>query len=221
VVRSFVVNGTGTFDGPKSQECRFRLFDHETRGAGAILCNERNHRGAPRAARQQIEEGKPMNEYVRTAVLFVFVASLCVAADIAGQKVEPSAEPQIVFVCEHGAAKSVIATAYFNKMAAERRLPDRAIYRGANPQAELSVWALKGLKDDGLTLPSDKPSPITSADVTAATHIFAIGCTLPTYAVSSGKADSWDDVPDDQGYAAQRDAIKKHVERLIEQLEKR
>jgi len=95
-----------------------------------------------------------------------------------------------------------------------------AIYRGASPQAELSVSALKGLEEDGLTLPSDKPSPITAADVAAASHVFAIGCTLPVHAASSGKADSWDDVPENQGYAAQRDAIKKHVERLIDQLQK-
>ena len=129
-------------------------------------------------------------------------------------------DEKIVFVCEHGAAKSVIATAYFNKLAAERGLPDRATYRGANPQAELSVSALKGLREDGLTVPSAKPSPITSGDVTKATHIFAIGCSLPAHAASSGKAESWDDVPEDRGYAAQRDAIKKHVERLLDQLQK-
>jgi arsenate reductase (thioredoxin) len=139
----------------------------------------------------------------------------------AAQTGNPSAGPKVIFVCEHGAAKSVIATAYFNKIAAERGLPDRATYRGANPQAELSVSALKGLKEDGLTLPTAKPSPITTADVTAATHIFAIGCSLPSAATASGKADTWDDVPEDQGYAAQRDAIKKHVERLIDQLQKR
>jgi hypothetical protein len=83
------------------------------------------------------------------------------------------------------------------------------------------VSALKGLKEDGLTLPSAKPAPITADDVTTATHIFAIGCSLPAHAASSGKADSWDDVPEDQGYAAQRDAIKRHVERLINQLQKR
>jgi hypothetical protein len=70
-------------------------------------------------------------------------------------------------------------------------------------------------------LPTAKPSPITTADVAAATHIFAIGCSLPSAATASGKADSWDDVPEDQGYAAQRDAIRKHVERLIDQLQKR
>ena len=150
--------------------------------------------------------------------VFALVAG---AVSTVAQTAQPAANPTIVFVCEHGAAKSVIATAYFNKIAAERGLPDRATYRGANPQAELSVSALKGLKEDGLTLPTAKPSPITAADVTTATHIFAIGCSLPSSATGSGKADSWDDVPEDQGYAAQRDAIKRHVERLIDQLQKR
>jgi arsenate reductase len=149
------------------------------------------------------------------------VALLAIGTARADQGTRDPGREHIVFVCEHGAAKSVIAAAYFNKMAAERGLPDRAIYRGASPQAELSVSALKGLEEDGLTLPSARPSPITTADVAAATHIFAIGCTLPSHAASSGKADNWNDVPDDQGYAAQRDAIKKHVERLIDQLQKR
>ena len=164
-----------------------------------------------------------MNRVICTALsLALALAALAALGGIASaQKTDAVASPHIVFVCEHGAAKSVIATAYFNKIAAERGLPDRATYRGANPQAELSVSALKGLKEDGLALPSDKPSPITGADVTSATHIFAIGCTLPSRAASSGKADSWDDVPEDRGYAAQRDAIKQHVERLIDQLQKR
>lgn len=131
------------------------------------------------------------------------------------------AEPTIVFVCEHGAAKSVIATTYFNKIAAERGLHARALYRGVNPQAELSVSALKGLREDGLTVPDHKPSPITQADVDAATVMFAIGCTLPSNATASGKADSWDDVPEDKGYIATRDAIKRHVERLIDDLLKK
>ena len=161
-----------------------------------------------------------MQRYLRSG-LAALLACSGLAVGAAAQTPPSAASPKIVFVCEHGAAKSVIATAYFNKIAAERGLPDRAIYRGANPQAELSVSALKGLKEDGLALPSAKPSPITNADVSAATHIFAIGCALPAHAASSGKADSWNDVPEGQGYAAQRDAIRKHVERLIDQLQKR
>jgi protein-tyrosine-phosphatase len=126
--------------------------------------------------------------------------------------------PTVVFVCEHGAAKSVIATAYFNKMAAERGLRAHAIYRGVNPDADLSAAALKGLRDDGLPVPAESPSRITAADVEKAAVIFAIGCTLPAHATMSAKADNWNDVPNDQGYAGMRDAIKRHVERLIEDL---
>jgi protein-tyrosine-phosphatase len=154
--------------------------------------------------------------------LTVFALLLVVAARSNAQSSETAARPRILFVCEHGAAKSVIAAAYFNQLAAERGLRERATYRGASPQAELSVATLKGLREDGLTLPTAKPSPITSDDVRGATHIFAIGCSLPGRAASSGKAENWTDVPEvSDGYPASRDAIKKHVERLIDELQKR
>jgi protein-tyrosine-phosphatase len=126
--------------------------------------------------------------------------------------------PAVVFVCEHGAAKSVIATAYFNKLAAERNLPYRATFRGTSPQDELSVRAVDGLKADGITVPSGKPSAITDADVAGATHIFAIGCTLPDTARRSGKSADWSDVPDDQGYGPMRDAIVRHVTQVLNEL---
>src|ERR671930_1747505 len=91
----------------------------------------------------------------------------------------PGSPPAIVFVCEHGAAKNVIATAYFNKLAAERTLPYRATFRGTSPQDDLSVRAVAGLKADGLAAPTGKPAAITDGDVSGATHIFAIGCKLP------------------------------------------
>src|SRR3954462_14678712 len=86
-----------------------------------------------------------------------------------------SASPAIVFVCEHGAAKSVIATAYFNKLAAERKLPYRATFRGTSPQEALSVRAVQGLTADGVSVPSGAPTAIGDADIKTATHIFAIG----------------------------------------------
>ena len=126
--------------------------------------------------------------------------------------------PSIVFVCEHGAAKSVIATAYFNKLAAERGLPYRATFRGVNPQDDLSVRALEGLKADGLVPPTGRPLVIGDTDIQQATHIFAIGCTLPDKARQSGKSDNWSDVPDDKGYGPMRDAIVRHVKELLDRL---
>jgi len=132
-----------------------------------------------------------------------------------------AANPAVVFVCEHGAAKSVIATAYFNKLAAERGLPYRATFRGTTPQEALSVRAVAGLKADGVPIPSGAPTAIGAADIQKATHIFAIGCALPAAAVSSGKSKDWTDVPDDQGYEGQRDAIVRHVKALLDDLQRR
>lgn len=141
------------------------------------------------------------------------------AAAQTNAKPSPSA-PAVVFVCEHGAAKSVIATAYFNKLAAERGLPYRATFRGTTPQEALSVRAVAGLKADGVAIPDGTPTAIADADIAKATHIFAIGCTLPPAAVSSGKSKDWSDVPDDS-YGAQRDAIVRHVKALLDDLQRK
>jgi arsenate reductase (thioredoxin) len=145
-------------------------------------------------------------------------AGLLLAIVAASLQAPASTDPTVVFVCEHGAAKSVIATAYFNKIAAERGLRARATYRGVNPQEDLSVSAMKGLKEDGLGVEEHKPLPISQSDIDDATVIFAIGCTLPSNARASGKGSNWDDVPDDRGYGPTRDAIKRHVEELIDRL---
>src|SRR5438034_6694198 len=106
-----------------------------------------------------------------TTVMITLAAAVLIAD---GQSSRTPASPTIVFVCEHGAAKSVIATAYFNKLAAERGLPHRATFRGTSPQDELSTRAIAGLRADGVAVPVGKPTAIASDDITRATHIFAI-----------------------------------------------
>jgi arsenate reductase (thioredoxin) len=155
----------------------------------------------------------------RHAPIHNVVASRGTAADGVQAATAPTSAPAVMFVCEHGAAMSLIATAYFNKMAAERGLPFHAMFRGTAPQEDLSVRAVAGLHQDGIPVPSGKPTGITDDDVTAATHIFAIGCTLPTNARQSGKSVDWSDVPDNEGYGPMRDAIVRHVTALLDTLE--
>jgi len=153
-----------------------------------------------------------------TTMIAIIAALLFIDGQSANAPAKP---PNVIFVCEHGAAKSVIATAYFNKLAAERGLPYRATFRGTSPQDDLSTRAVSGLRADGIRIPDGRPSAIASDDVARATHIFAIGCTLPAAAAKSGKAADWNDVPDDQGYAPMRDAIVRHVTALLDDLQKR
>ena len=62
--------------------------------------------------------------------------------DILSKETMNQDNPIIVFVCEHGAAKSVIAAAYFNKLAQEANSEVRAVARGTHPDSELSPKAV-------------------------------------------------------------------------------
>lgn len=151
-----------------------------------------------------------------TLVLIILATSAGVQKDV------QSAGPHVVFVCEHGAGKSVIAAAYFTKLAAERGLPFHAAFRGTAPSGELSVQALDGLRADGVPIPEGQPTALNDRDVAAATHIFAIGCTLPDRARASHKAQDWSDVPElSEGYVLVRDAIRRHLERLLNDLQRK
>jgi pyruvate/2-oxoglutarate dehydrogenase complex dihydrolipoamide acyltransferase (E2) component len=87
--------------------------------------------------------------------LTAFVATLIFSGAVDGQKQDARKEteqtPVIVFVCEHGAAKSVMAAAHFNKLARERGLNLRAVARGTSPDKEIAPKAALGLQADGLT----------------------------------------------------------------------
>ena len=129
-------------------------------------------------------------------------------------------QPQvIVFVCEHGAAKSIVAAAYFNKLARERNLRYRAIARGTAPQELISVSAAKGLEADGLTATEEKPVGLTKEDISGAFRVVGF-CSLPEDAHGSVTIEEWNDVPTvSEGYDKARDTIVEHVKRLLDELE--
>lgn len=121
----------------------------------------------------------------------------------------------IVFVCEHGAAKSVIAAAYFNKLAEERNLNLRAIARGTNPDQEFSPNTIAGLQADGLALTESMPQKLSLAEVEASRQIVTF-CELPEeYQGKNATMEYWDDIPPvSENYQTARDAILEKLNRL-------
>jgi len=130
-----------------------------------------------------------------------------------------SVAPTVLFVCEHGAAKSVIAAAYFDKLAKDQHLPHRAAFRGVNPDATLSSVAEKGLKQDGIDTSGWKPARVTQKDVDEASRIVTLGCVLPAGTHVASKVTDWSDIPSpSQNYSDARDQIKKQVRKLVDDL---
>ncbi len=127
----------------------------------------------------------------------------------------------VLFVCEHGAAKSVIAAAHFNLRARERKLPYRALAKGTDPQEQLSEVTVKALTAEGLTAMPPRPERVTAADVAGAARVVTFGCDLSKVAPSA-RSESWADVPSPGAdYAAARDAIDRHLDALIAELGRR
>jgi arsenate reductase (thioredoxin) len=158
--------------------------------------------------------------------LFVFVAALFLSAASYGQdtKAKPGNEktPTVLFVCEHGAAKSVIAAAYFDKLAKERGLKYRAVFRGTNPDATIAAVAEKGLAQDGLNTQGWKPQLVTKKDMDAASGIVTLGCALPDKEAVAGKVIEWEGLPSvSENYPAARDEIVKRVQSLVNDLAKK
>src|SRR5260221_6732304 len=84
----------------------------------------------------------------------------------------------VLFVCEHGAAKSVMAAAHFNQRAKEGKLPYRAVAKGTSPQEQLSESAVKGLAAEGLAALPSRPEEVTAADVAGGARLVTLGCAI-------------------------------------------
>jgi arsenate reductase (thioredoxin) len=125
----------------------------------------------------------------------------------------------VLFVCEHGVAKSALAAALFNDMAKARGLALRAERRAAKtPQIEPSVSTTKGLTADGLPIPEGVPLQLSEQDMRNALRVITLGTSLPV-AVPNRATEDWDDVPAvGEGYAAARDTIRRHISKLLDDL---
>jgi arsenate reductase (thioredoxin) len=130
---------------------------------------------------------------------------------------EMSAARTIVFVCLHGAAKSVIASAYLNRLAQERGLDVRASAAGIEPEPEIPSPVREGLLRDGLDVGHLRPRRVAHDELESACRVVSFGCDLGDLAPPGGAVERWDDVPlVSDGFPAARDAIAERVRRLLD-----
>jgi len=116
-------------------------------------------------------------------------------------------DPLIIFVCEHGAAKSILAAAYFNQFAQERNFHLYAIARGTHPDEELSPITVAGLHEDGLSPNESVPQKLSLEDIETAQQIISF-CELPIEFQQKVKIEQWNDIPPvSENYEKARDLI--------------
>ena len=154
---------------------------------------------------------------IAAALSVLFFATAC--ATTKNQVVAPKAT--VLFVCEHGNVKSLMAMSYFNQIAQEEKLPFVAISRGTEPNSTTVPKPIAdGLLADGVDTSEFHPTKIRAADVASARRVVTIGVALPAdVQASSATKESWDDIPPASvDFQASRAAVKAHVRKLVDQL---
>ena len=157
---------------------------------------------------------------LRTSLTAAAVACLSVAGP-SGAQITATKPPTVLFLCPHGAAKSVLASAYFQRAAKERGLNVRVDSAGTEPDEHVSSAVATHLTKNGYAVPIAKPRKVTSSDIASADVIISIGCDLKNLPAQppANTLRNWDEVPaPSEDFARADDAIKKRVMDLVEEL---
>jgi arsenate reductase (thioredoxin) len=124
----------------------------------------------------------------------------------------------VLFVCEHGAAKSVVATAHFNQLARRSGLSAFAASRGITPESVVDPVVRTGMEAEGLNT-DVTPVAVTPEMARTAARIVTFGVDLPFAVPAATRVESWADVPPlSRDYDASRAAISARVAALIEEM---
>jgi protein-tyrosine-phosphatase len=132
----------------------------------------------------------------------------------------PHDSQTVVFVREHGTVKSVVAMAYFTRLAHARRLPIRAISRGTRPDLSVPSLVQDGLRADGLALGPFTPTQFTPADLASAIAVISFDQPRVAGVVAERvPTTAWDGLPAvSENYRAAADAIRRRVTALVDSL---
>ena len=158
----------------------------------------------------------------------ILQAAICAVAIGLGpaQALQTSATSQtatkptnVLFLCPHGAAKSVLASAYFQRLAKERGLEVRVDSAGTDPDPAVGAAVADHLTQNGYPIPVSKPRRVTVDDMQKADVVVSLGCDLKDVPPGRGKLLTWNDVPGpSENFAGATETIRKHAEALVEEL---
>lgn len=155
---------------------------------------------------------------VTVTIIFIFSIGLFAVGQKSTVK-NKDTKKIILFVCEHGAARSTIAAAYFNQLAREQKLNYTAVFRGTDPDTTLTPGTAKGLVNDGFNISGWVPEQVTGLDIKNAYKVITFDCKLPLTDSASVNVEQWNGIPPiSKDYTIARNQIAEKVNRLITEL---
>src|SRR5690242_8797769 len=134
-------------------------------------------------------------------------------ASISSTYAQTPAVKTILFICEHGSAKSIVAAAHFNRIAKEEGIPIKAISRGTNPDDAVPATVNSLLKGDGLPAHNGSPVRLNTEDLQLADFTVTFS-PLPSEFKRPKNFETWNIPSFEAGYPTARDSIIHNIERL-------
>lgn len=123
---------------------------------------------------------------------------------------------QVVFVCDHGSAKSLIAAEYFTRLAAQRGLTLEGAAAGLDPYGEVPAPVISGLATRGIDVSGYTPKPVTPETYTNAPIVVHFGCDVSAGIPEGARIEDWGDVPAvSDGFERAHDIIAQRVAQLV------
>lgn len=135
---------------------------------------------------------------------------------------QPVDQPgRVVFVCRHGAAKSVLAAAALDRLAADRGLEFRGQSFGLTPEPSVSPRVVEALGTEGVDLGHVVPRRVRSADLTDAWRVITFDLDPAELPALPDDLQAWNDVPPtSEDLLAARATIERHVGELLDEVER-
>lgn len=162
--------------------------------------------------------------HIRSSLsIWIAFALLCLIGDAqrsghAQTSIETIQPRVVVFVCEHGSARSLIAATLFNKVAAERKMSVRATARGLTPDDKVPERVVLALGAEGFDVSGFEPARASDAELSAAARVVGMGIDRSTLRVTSADIETWNEMPSPTDYAVFRRALLDRIDELMRSL---
>jgi arsenate reductase (thioredoxin) len=156
---------------------------------------------------------------MRSTSLLIALGSLGLALGTQVSAQELPAPARIVFVCEHGSVKSLVAMQYFNRNAEARGIAYRAVARGTAPEPTVPKAVRDGLRTDGFDISAFEPRNLEASDVAHAVLVVSFDQDVSRIVGPQSRYLKWDDLPAIlTDYTHGKDEIVRHVDALVDEL---
>ena len=160
-----------------------------------------------------------MRLFAAASVLLVLSLGLA-RGNAFAQRAQPKSDSTtVVFVCEHGSVKSLVAISFFNDFARARGLPFKAISRGTHPDSVVPMAIREGLKRDGYDVSRFQPRLFGAADLPGSRLFVSFDQDVAPVVRGAAPVERWDGLPAlSSDYGIGRDSIRARVEALVTKL---